>query len=333
MSTVAGSGYVGLVDGAGVSASLQEPSEMSLDISGNVYVSDWDNGKIRMVTSSGVVTTLLGDFTSPGGVSVDSAGTLFVGGSSYQSQNNSVMVQSVLGEWTRFARSGSMGNFTASSLAVIGSDLLYISDCENNKIWKAASWSLTRTVSTLAGSGAVGYADGNGTLASFSCPGGLSVESVRGTIYVSDSGNNLIREISSSGLVTTLAGSRVSWGSADGLGSNAEFSWPVGVSVQGSGGDMVLYVADSNNNAIRKVTCVGLVTTVSGSGSELFGDADGLLQSARYSWPYDVSADAKGLVYVSDLGNNKLRKMESQGEISVSGERRLKWQHSVIISV
>ena len=164
-------------------------------------------------------------------------------------------------------------------------------------------------VTTLAGSGIQGYADGNGTSASFSAPAGVAVDGV-GNVYVADSSNNRIRKITPSGIVSTLAGSGSS-GYADGNGTSAEFNSPWGVAVDGSGN---VYVADSSNHRIRKITATGTVTTLAGSGSAAF--ANGQRTSASFNMPLGVAVDGSGNVYVADLGNHRIRKVDVQGNVT-----------------
>ncbi|MDP5958062.1 MAG: hypothetical protein QGF82_04865, partial [Candidatus Marinimicrobia bacterium] len=132
----------------------------------------------------------------------------------------------------------------------------------------ATTLGITPVVTTLAGSGSQGSADGTGTASSFNYPSGVAVDG-SGNVYVGDWSNHLIRKITSAGVVTTLAGSG-SQGSADGTGTAASFYHPSGVAVDGSGN---VYVGDTYNHLVRKITSAGVVTTLAGSGSQ--GSADG----------------------------------------------------------
>ena len=167
-------------------------------------------------------------------------------------------------------------------------------------------------VTTLAGSGTDGYGDGAGTGASFNWPTGVAVDSSL-NVYVADSDNHKIRKITSAGVVTTLAGSGSS-GSADGTGTLASFSYPKGVSVDTEGN---VYVADTNNSKIRKITSAGVVTTLAGSGSS--GSVDGTGTLASFSYPKGVAVDTGGNLYVTDneVDNNaKLRKITPGGVVT-----------------
>ena len=151
-------------------------------------------------------------------------------------------------------------------------------------------------VTTLAGlAGSSGSANGTGSAARFYYPFGVAVDSA-GNVYVADTGNNTIRKVTPAGVVTTLAGLAGSSGSADGTGSAARFNYPSGVAVDSAGN---VYVADTGNNTIRKVTPAGVVTTLAGlAGSP--GSADGTGSAARFYYPHGVAVDSAGNVYVAD---------------------------------
>ena len=174
---------------------------------------------------------------------------------------------------------------------------------------------LTKTiVTTLAGSETAGTADGVGTAASFSYIGGIAVYAT-GNVYVTDSGNHKIRKITPTGVVTTLAGGGGSGyngsGSVDGTGTAASFNSPKGVAVDSIGN---IYVADTGNNKIRKITPAGVVTTLAGSGAE--GSTDGTGANSSFSWPSSVTVDSSGNVYVADSGNSKIRIISPAGVVT-----------------
>ncbi len=155
-------------------------------------------------------------------------------------------------------------------------------------------------VTTLAGVGSAGFADGPGAVAGFRSPFGLAV-GLDGTIYVSDAGNNRIRAIDpASGEVSTFAGS--SQGSTDGPRASARFSAPGGMAMGANG---VLYIADTNNSRIRAIDLsTGLVSTLAGSTK---GFLDGIGSAAQFNLPFAVAVGASGLVYVADTYNHRIR--------------------------
>ena len=265
VTTLAGSGNATFVNGQGTAASFWSPQGVAVDASGNVYVADTTNHRIRKITSNGTVTTLAGSgspgfadgqgtaasFRGPSGVAVGESGNVYVA----DTNNNRIRKVTAGGNVTVLAGSGGSGyadgqGIAASfrgptGVAVDGSGNVYVADINNNLIRKVTP---SGNVSTLAGSGLNGNEDGQGTAASFLSPAGVVVDG-KGNVYVADSYNNRIRQITVSGNVTTLAGSGNS-GSADGQGTVASFNSPTGVAVDGSGN---VYVADYYNNRIRKI--------------------------------------------------------------------------------
>lgn len=275
VSTLAGSGAQGVNDGTGASARFFNPVGVAVDSTGNVYVGDGGNNTIRKVSAAGVVTTLAGNSGLAG--STDGTGTA--------------------------------AQFRGPAGVAIGPDgIIYVADGANNTIRKVTS---AGVVTTLAGSpGVTGSSNGTGSSASFFAPVGVAIDSI-GTVYVADRGNNLIRKITSSGVVTTLAGSGAA-GSANGVGTQASFNYPQGVALDANGN---LFVADSGNSSIRKITPGGVVTTLAGSGSP--GKADGIRSSASFDRPYSLVVDTiSNNVYVADTNNNTIRTISPTGVVS-----------------
>jgi len=163
-------------------------------------------------------------------------------------------------------------------------------------------------VSTLAGSGTVGFADGTGTEARFSYPGRVAVDS-EGNVYVVDHGNHRIRKITPAGVVSTLAGTGTR-GHADGTGTEAQFDYPTGVAVDSEGN---VYVADHGNHRIRRITPAGVVSIFAGSTE---GFADGIGTEAQFNYPTGVAVDSSGNVYVADSVNHRIRKITPAAVVS-----------------
>jgi hypothetical protein len=165
-------------------------------------------------------------------------------------------------------------------------------------------------VSTIAGvAGASGSADGTGSASRFNGPAGICVDG-NGNLYVSDIWNHTIRKITPSGVVSTLAGLAGVSGSSDGIGAAARFNGPLGVAVDGVGN---LYVADESNHSIRKITSLGVVTTLAGG---VVGSSDGQGTAARFADPRGVAVDGVGNIYVTDGANNTIRKIIPSGYVS-----------------
>jgi sugar lactone lactonase YvrE len=185
---------------------------------------------------------------------------------------------------------------------------VYVADFYNNVIRKVTPTGLT---STFAGNGTLGYVDGAATTAEFNGPQGITIDA-QGNLYVTDTGNSLIRKITSAGVVSTLAG-RGYAGYADGTGTNAVFKLPAGIAVDGSGN---VYVADRGNYVIRMITSAGVVTTIAGS-STTAGFLDGTGTAAEFNSPGGLVYDTKAnLLYVTDMGNYALRSVTPAGVVS-----------------
>ncbi|HEY4327088.1 MAG TPA: cadherin-like beta sandwich domain-containing protein [Mucilaginibacter sp.] len=181
-------------------------------------------------------------------------------------------------------------NSAISGLTIDPSGNLYASNLTNNLILKISP---AGVVTTLAGSGVAGATNGTGTAASFNAPAGLAIDA-SGNVYVADQQNNLIRKITSAGVVTTLAGSGTA-GSANGTGTAASFNLPYGVVLDASGN---IYVTDQGNNLIRKISPAGVVTTFAGNGVGI--SVDGTGTTAGFASAFGLTIDASGNLYVAD---------------------------------
>ena len=240
-------------------------------------------------------------FNYPSGMAVDSSGYVYVA----DTNNNRIRKISSTGAVTTLAGSSAGDDDGAlaaakfngpTGVAVDSSGNVYVADYINDRIRKISPASV---VTTFAGSSS-GDDDGTGTAAKFFYPSGVAVDS-SGYVYVADYSNHRIRKISSAGVVTTLAGS--SAGDDDGTGTAAKFYNPSGVAVDSSGN---VYVADTSNHRIRKISSAGVVTTLAGSSA---GDDDGALAAAKFNDPTAVAVDSSGNVYVADTSNHRIRKI------------------------
>ena len=198
---------------------------------------------------------------------------------------------------------GSAARFSALfGIAVDNVGNVYVSDSNSHTIRKITP---DATVTTLAGTaGEFGSADGIGGAARFFDPYGVAVDGA-GNVYVADERNSTIRKITPGGTVTTLAGSAMQYGSVDGIGSAARFRFPFGVAVDSAAN---VYVADSSNHTIRKITPGGTVTTLAGSAGQR-GSADGTGSAARFDFPEEIAVDSAFNVYVGDGQSSTIRKI------------------------
>jgi MBG domain/Immunoglobulin I-set domain/PKD domain/Immunoglobulin domain/NHL repeat len=278
-------GISGTSDGFGTNAQFGFPSGLAVDGAGNVYVPDIAN-TIRKITPAGVVSTL--------------AGMAWVSGTN--------------------DGPGSSARFNLPDrLAVDANGNVYVGDSGNNTIRKITP---AGVVSTLAGMpGVAGSKDGIGSAARFSGPEGVAVDTA-GNVYVGDSGNGTIRKVTPAGAVSTLAGTPGLHGTSDGVGGAARFAYPNGVAVDTAGN---LYVADGTgspptpNNAIRRITPAGVVTTLAGSSAS--GETDGIGGSARFNNPDSVAVDSAGNIYVAEFNGETIRKITPAGIVDTLAGR------------
>jgi len=277
VSTLAGtSGQAGTADGTGATARFNQPSGLTVTSAGVLTVADTANAVIRRITTAGVVTTLAGSTTTRG--NADGAGAS-----------------------ATFAMPIGITQTSGGTITV--------ADATNHTLRQISSASV---VSTIAGSaGSAGAADGAGPLARFNYPTGVAVDG-SGNVYVADTTNNLIRKITAGSVVTTLAGVVGVSGADDGTGSAALFNQPGGLAVDSAGN---LYVADTANSVIRKVSPLGVVTTLAGLPT-VGGLKDGTGSDAWFNQPRSLTVDASGFVYVADTGNAAIRKITPGGIVT-----------------
>eukprot|EP01037_Dinobryon_pediforme_P008342 gene8341-8428_t len=269
VSTFAGSGTQGNINATGLLASFNKPTGLALDGSGNIYVADAGIDSIGSANG----TASLASFFGPTGVAVDPSGNVYVA----DAGNNAIRLISKSGTVSTFA--GSATDTTLNSqfnnptgVATDANGNVYVAGYLSNKILKITA---RGSVALLAGTGLTGASNGPGASATFYYPNSLAVDATN-NVYVADGVNNLIRKITPDGTVSTFAGSGAA-GAADSLGTAASFNGPAGIAVDVSGN---VYVADSNNNLIRKITPGGLVSTIAGSG--LPGSKNGQASARRH---------------------------------------------------
>ena len=275
VTTLAGQPLVsGATNGPVATALFSDPAALVADAAGNLFVADSRNHVIRKIGTNGIVSTFAGRAGTPG--SSDGTGA------------------------ARFD--------TPTGIALAANGDLYVSDTGNHTIRRVTP---AGAVTTSAGTaGQSGFADGAGTAARFNSPLGLAVASDR-TIFVADSGNHLVRAIAPDRTVRTLAGRAETWGTEDGSGGNARFNGPVGVAIN-SDGD--IFVSDSNNHAIRRITRAGIATTWAGV-TGVDGATDGERLAATFSKPAELAFDKHGNLFVADSFNHLIRKISPEGKV------------------
>jgi len=271
-----GTGIPGSADGTAAAARFRGPVALAADTAGNVFVADNRDHTIRKVAPAGLVTTVAG---SPGAAgSADG-----------------------LGGQARFQ--------FPQGVAVDRVGTLFVADRGNHTIRKMTA---AGVVTTLAGSpGLSGSANGTGSAARFNAPSGVAVDTA-GNVFVTDANNHTIRKVTAAGVVTTLAGSPGNHGTANGTGSAARFYYPNALALDSAGN---LFVADWNNNTIRKVTAAGVVTTLAGLAGS-YGTADGSAAEARFQGPVSLAVDTAGNVFVADNSNHTIRKVTAAGVVT-----------------
>jgi sugar lactone lactonase YvrE len=328
VSTLAGkAGEAGPMDGFAGDARFSHPRGLAVASTGDLLVADKWNHAIRRINNTGEVTTVaagyLDDdlnwhdlFSRPAGLALDWADRLYVadeGNHAIRVLLPSGMVSTVAGSPARAgARDGSgeqSSFFHPHGLAIGRDSSVIVADWGNMTIRSIDSDGL---VTTIAGSAREhGQRDGKGEDARFLSPGAVAV-GPDGTLYVTDTWNCTIRKIADDGVVTTMAGSPGERGASDGLGSSARFDLPLGIAVDSAGH---VYVADTFNNTVRKITPEGLVTTVAGV-ARASGFVDGPAASARFHWPHGIVLDPEGNAYVTERGNNRIRRISADGMVT-----------------
>jgi hypothetical protein len=322
VSTYAGTGVAGYQDGAAVTAKFNNPTGVYCR-NGNVYVADNLNNRIRVIDGFGNVSTVAGNgvggfangsvttasFYQPKSLYVASNGDVYV--ADYE---NHCIRKISGGQVTTYAGTGTAGYQNGSSsnaqfyrprdITMDAQGNMFVTDLMNNVIRKITS---SGTVSTFAGSGVAGSADGTGTLAQFNIPTGIDID-INGDFYVTDGVGNKVRKVSSTGVVTTIAGNG-NTGYVDGSPLIAEFDLMQDLCLDANGN---IYIGDRNNNCIRKIEisfCQNSnVSTYSGTG--IAGYQNGTNVSSKYNYPYGVAFDGNNSIYVADLYNNCIRKID-----------------------
>ncbi len=338
ITTFAGNG-IATYDGDGgqaVYTTLNHPNGMVFDGSGNMYFADSSNNRIRKITPAGIISTVaggggsLGDggpataaqLNNPIGVALDGSGNLYIADyNNYRIRKVAavggvITAGSVITTIGGTGSSGFSGDGATATLAAINhpygiaSDAagnVYFSDSGNNRVRKITTGGV---ISTFAGNGIAGYF-GDGGPAIYSTlrnPRGVALDSF-GNLYIGDYDNYRVRKVALDGTISTLAGNGTNnFGGDGGPAVLAKFSQPQGVFVDSSGN---VYIAEDSNQRVRKVDGTGTINSVAGSGSTTFSGDGGLAINAGIYNPEFAVVDASGTLYISENGNNRIRKVSA----------------------
>ena len=332
-----GVGNYGGDGGSALCASIQYPQGLVFDGSGNIYIADMGNFRVRKVNTAGTISTFAGGnlgFGGDGGaataaslsstlfgIALDQSGNMYIcdrGNQVVRKINTAGTISTFAGQYNFSigGYSGDGGQATAALLdqpwdvAIDGSGNVYIADKNNDRIRKVTV--STGIISTFAGNGIRTYSGDGGaaTNASIAYPSGVTIDA-SGNVYISDNQNNRIRKVNTSGNISTFAGKGTAgyhYTGDGGAATAAEISTPGKIAIDGSGN---VYIPDGGNQVVRKVNTSGNISTFAGfyPGNYNYSGDGGPATNAEFRNPYFVAIDASGNVYISDYSNNRVRKV------------------------
>ncbi len=335
ITTIAGTGVQGFSGdgGAATAAELSSPDGIVMDASGNLFIADSGNARIRKIGIDGTISTVAGNgnfgfngdsstatsawLDQPDGLAVDQAGNVYIADfveNRVRELSTSGSITTLAGNYVVF--SGDNGPATSATLrapnsvAVDNSGNLFIADSANFRVREVAA---NGTITTIAGTGSSASSGDNGpaTSAAIAEPTDVAVDG-NGNIYIATSAYR-VRKISTNGTISTVAGTGVFGYSGDGgpaTSAQLGFSQRIAVDVNGN-----IYIADTNNNRVRKISSSGIITTIAGVGTAGFSGDGGPATAAQLNSPGRLALDPIGNLYIADA-NNKIRKVGLDGTIS-----------------
>jgi uncharacterized repeat protein (TIGR02543 family) len=332
ISTLAGTGISGFTGdgGAALSATLNQPEDVTVDSLGNIYIADTYNHVVRKVDASGNISTVAGtgvqgysgdglaatsaQLSYPEGVAVDGTGNIYIAdllNDAIRMVDTSGVISTIAGTGVA-GYSGDGGAATSAQIqypyriTLDTSGNIYFSSTANHVVRKIDTSGM---ISTIAGTGTSGYSgdEGVATAVMLKFPNGIALDS-DGNLYIADYTNKRIRKVDSSGMMTTIAGTGSSVDSGDGGPAiSAGLNFPSGIAVDS---DDSIYIAETNGRRIRKIDGSGIITTIAGDGTSGYSGDGGAATSANLNSPSSVVVDSSGNIFVADSGNHVIRKLE-----------------------
>jgi sugar lactone lactonase YvrE len=282
ITTVAGTGTQGYSGDniAAVSAQLNYPTGLAVDYLGNIYVADTSSHRIRQIDNTGIIKTV--------------AGTGTAGELGDNSEATNVQLNRLNG-----VELDSFGN-------------LYIADPDSQRVRSVDN---TGIITTIAGTGTRGYMGDGGAATSAQLANPTAVKAdIFGNLFIVDTSNHCIRRVDRNGAITTVAGTgSEGYGGDNGVAMNAQLAFPTNIALDGVGN---LYIADTGNHRIRRVDINGIISTVAGTGTRGYSGDNNAATNARLNYPYAVTADQLGNLYIADTLNHVIRKVDSNGQIT-----------------
>lgn len=296
-------GYSG-DEGLAINAELRGAFGMDFDSFDNLFFADRENGRVRKVDTSGIITTVASGFILPVGIAIDNSGNLFV--SDREAAN--VIKIDINGIRTIYVTGLNLNRGLAIDIDSTGN--LYIADSRNHQIKKVDT---NRVVTVVAGTGSGGFSGDGGlaTQAQLLYPREVEVDT-HGNIYIADEDNNRVRKVDTNGIITTVAGSgstghlQGGYNGDGGLATQALLNGPSDVVADVNGN---IYIADNLNHRVRKVDPSGIITTIVGTGIQGFSGDNGPAIQAQLRNPHNLAISPTGDLYISDMGNNVIRKV------------------------
>lgn len=310
----------GSTDGATTTARFYSPAGIVGAPNGAFYVADLYNNTIRVVSGEGNVTTLAGKaglpsyadgtggaarFHAPYGTTLDSSGNLYV----TDFGNSTVRKITPQGTVTSLAPPGD--NLNMQGIARLANGDVYVTSLGPDRVVRISA---SATTTTFAGPDSIFPDPGNGYIPKFILPRGIIADREE-NLYVADEFNSVIRKITPAGVISNWAGNITRSGSSDGSLADAHFGYPRGLAIDLTGN---IYVADTRNSTIRKITAAGQVSTLAGLAG-FYGFEDGVGAAARFNQPDALAVDQNGNIFVADTGNRTIRRITPEGVVTTVG--------------